>query len=259
MQLTGLDFLLWAASFVGHLGLLLVLWFRRRVSAFPLFTIFIAANVVRTIALYLIVHFATRATYFYTYWSLAIVDIVLQLSVVYEISSRIFRPLGSWAGGVRRSFVRLVTLSIVIAASLTWLANPHTLSWMQVLMIKGNLFSAVLMSELFVAMIALSVTAGLPWKAHIAKIAQGLGIYSIVDFLIESGHSYFGLSQDTRTYDALSHMRIALYIGCVAYWIVSLWRNAPPPRELTDQMYRELSALRVLVGSQLQSLRTRRG
>ena len=29
------------------------------------------------------------------------------------------------------------------------------------------------MSELFVALIALSVTVGLPWKAHVANIAWG--------------------------------------------------------------------------------------
>lgn len=258
MHLTGLDLLLWAASFVGQLALLCVLWFRQRASAFPLFTTFIMANVVRTIVLYLVLHFGPKGAYFYTYWSLAVLDTLLQLCVIYEISSRIFRPLGSWARDVRASFMWLVVVSIGIAAGLTWLANPHTRFWMQMLMIRGNLFSAVLMSELFVAMIALSVTLGLPWKAHVAKISQGLGIYSVVDFLIETGHSYFGLSQDTRAYRELSHIRIAVYIACVAYWTVTLWRDAPPPRELSDRMCRELSALQLLVGSQLRSLRSRR-
>jgi hypothetical protein len=259
MHLTGLDFLLWAASFAGHLTLLFVLWFRRRAADFPLFTTFITANVVRTIVLYLVYHFETRAaTYFYTYWSLAILDVLLQLCVVYEISSRIFRPLGSWAKDVRRSFVRLVGLSIVIAAGLTWLANPPARWWTQVV-IKGNFFSAVLMSELFVALIALSVTVGLPWKAHVAKISLGLGTYSLIDVVIETGHAYFGWGGDTRTYGELAHIRIAVYVGCVAYWIVALWRDARPPRELSDRLYRELSALQILAGVHLQSLRSRRG
>jgi len=102
------------------------------------------------------------------------------------------------------------------------------------------------------------VGAGLPWKPHAVKISQGLGIYSVIDFLIEAGHSYFGLSQGTRAYHELSQMRIALYVSCVAYWNFALWRDAPPARELSDRMYRELSALNLLVGSQLQSLRSRR-
>lgn len=258
MHLTGLDFLLWAASFLGQSALLLVLWFRRRASEFPLFTAFISSNVARTIALYLVLRFGTRAAYFYTYWSLAILDTLLQFGVVYELASHIFRPLGSWAKDVRSSCLWLAGLSIAIAAGLSWLADPHTRFWLQVLMIKGNLFSAVLISELFVAMIALSVGAGLPWKAHVVKISQGLGIYSVIDFLIEAGHSYFGLSQGTLVYHELSQIRIAVFIACVAYWNATLWRDAPPVRELSDRMYKELSALNLLVGSQLQNLRSRR-
>src|ERR1700722_4168930 len=258
MHLTGLDFLLWAASFGGQSALLFVLWFRRRASAFPFFTTYITSNVVRTTALYLILRFGTRAAYFYTFWSLGIVDMVLQLCVVYEISSRIFRPSGSWAEDVRGSCLGLAGLSIATAAGISWLADPHTWSWMQALIIRGNLFSAVLMSELFVAMIALSVGAGLAWKPHVVKISEGLGLYSVVDFLIEIGHSFFGVTRGSQTYHHLSQMRIVVYIACIGYWCITLWRDEPPPRELSDRMSRELSALQVLVGSQLQGLRSRR-
>jgi hypothetical protein len=258
MHLTGLDFLLWAASFLGQATLLFVLWFRRRASAFPFFTTYITANIARTIVLYLVLHFGSKASYFYTFWSLSVVDTVLQLCVVYEISSRIFRPSGSWARDVRGSGLTLVCLSLAMAAGLAWLADPHTRFWTQALVIRGNLFSAVLMSELFVAMIALSVGAGLAWKPHVVKIAEGLGLYSVIDFLIEIGHSYFGVSHGTQTYHDLSHIRIVVFILCVGYWNFTLWREAPPPRELSERMSRELSALQLLVGSQLQSLRSRR-
>jgi hypothetical protein len=258
MHLTGLDFLLWAASFAGQSALLFVLWFRRRASAFPFFTTYVTSNVARTIVLYLVLHFGARKTYFQTYWSLAVVDMLLQLCVVYEISSRIFRPSGSWAKDVRGSCMWLAGLSIATAAALSWLADPHTRFWTQTLIIRGNLFSEVLMSELFVAMMALSVGAGLAWKPHVVKISEGLGLYSVIAFLIEIGHSFFGVTQGTQTYHDLSQMRIVVYIVCIGYWILTLWRDAPPPRELSDRMSRELSALQVLVGSQLQSLRSRR-
>jgi hypothetical protein len=260
MHLTGLDFLLWAAGFVAGVALLFVLWFRKRASAFPIFTTYIAANVVRTIVLYALLHFGTKATYFYVYWSLAVIDDLLQLGVIYEISSHIFRPLGGWATDVRSSFVWLISLSFVVAGALTWLADPPARLGIQLVVLKGNFFSAALMSELFVALIALSVTVGLPWKAHVAKICQGLGAYSVVDFLIEAGHNYFGLSQRTQAlFGDLAHIRIGVSIACLAYWAVMLWQNAPAPRELSDQMYRELSALQVLAVSRLQSLRSRSG
>jgi len=259
MHLTGLNLLFWAASFVGHVTLLFVLCIRRRVRDFPLFTTFITANILRTIALYVIAHFGTKAIYFYTYWYLAILDVVLQLCVVYELASRIFRPLGVWAKDVRRGFVGLGSLSIVVATALAWLASPPTRLWMQSVMIKGNLFSAALMSELFVGMIILSVTVGLPWRTHIAQIAQGLGIYSVIDVLVEAAHSYFGLSRDTRAYDDLSHARIAVYLACTLYWIIMLWREAPRSRELSAQMHSDLLALQERVGYHLQSLRSRSG
>jgi hypothetical protein len=258
MHLTGLDLLLWAASFFGHVALLVVLFLRRRARTFPLFTTFICANILRTISLYLIARFGTKAAYFYTYWYLAIFDVVLQLGVVYELASGIFRPLGVWTKDIRRSFIGLGCLSVAVAAALAWLASPSTRMWMQSVMIRGNLFSAALMSELFVSMIALSVTVGLPWKTHITRIAQGLGVYSIIDVLVEAAHSYFGLGRDTRAYEALSHMRIAVYLACTLYWIIMLWREEPQSRDLPDQMRRDLLSLQERAEYRLQNLRSRR-
>jgi hypothetical protein len=258
MHLTGLDLLFWAASFAGHVTLMAVLWIRHRVRTVPFFTTFIGANILRTVVLYLIAQFGTRATYFYTYWSLAVIDLVLQLCVVYEIASGVFRPLGGWAKDAKRGLIWLGCLSIAIAAGLAWLASPPTVLWLQSMIIRGNLLSAALMSELFVGMIALSVTVGLPWKTHITRIAQGLGAYSIIDVLVEAAHGYFGLGKDTHIYTDLSHARIAIYILCTVYWIVMLWRDAPQPRELSDEMRADLVSLQEKVGYGLESLRSRR-
>ena len=93
MHLTGLDLLFWAAGFVENLGLLFVLWYRRRASAFPFFTTLATLIVVKTIALYFVNLYGTKNAYAYTYWTLAILDMTLQLCVVYEIASLVFRPL----------------------------------------------------------------------------------------------------------------------------------------------------------------------
>jgi hypothetical protein len=76
--------------------------------------------------------------------------------------------------------------------------------------------------------------------------------------LVEAAHSYFGLGRDTRAYEALSHIRIAVYLACTMYWIVMLWREAPQPRELPGQMRRDLLALQERAEYSLQSLRSRR-
>jgi hypothetical protein len=113
------------------------------------------------------------------------------------------------------------------------------------------------MSEFFVGMVVLAVKAGLPWKTHVARISQGLGVYSIIDVLIEAGHSYFGVGRNTQTYTTLSHIRIAAYLSCVAYWIIMLWRNAPDSRKLSDHMRGQLIQLQTMVDSDLEMIRGR--
>ena len=258
MHLTGLDLLFWAAGLGAHLILLCVLLIRRRFKVFPIFTAFIAANIGRTIALYFVRLYGGKTTYFYTFWLLGVLDTLLQLSVVYEMFFLTFRPLGEWAEDVRGAFVWLVTLSIAIAAALTWLATPHARLWMQVVVIKGNFFSSVCMSELFVGMVVLAVKAGLPWKTHVARISQGLGVYFLVDVLIEAGHSYFGVDGNIQTYTMLSHFRMIAYLICVAYWTIMLWRKEPDLRKLPQSLRGQLSQLQNMVDPELYRIRARK-
>ena len=255
MHLSGLDLFFWVASLVGHLTLLSVLWLRKRATQFPLFTSLIAMDVVRTIVLFFIFRLGNKDLYFYAYWSLAIVDVVLQLGVFYEIASYVFRPTGSWAEDLRWSLAWLISLSAVIGVALTWLATPATQTLHQAIAIRGNFFSSVLMSELFVGITAMSVTMGLPWRTHVARIAQGLGTYSIVGFAIEGLHSYFGVAQGTQAYSMLSHVRIAAYLVCVAYWIVTLAQEAPEPSGMPVQMQRQMLLLQRRVAFQLAHIR----
>lgn len=102
MNLSEIDLLFWAMSFIGNLVLAFVLIFRGRFRNFPIFTALIILNVARTIALFVIRWHHAQSTYFYTFWALAIVDVGLQLGIVYELSSKVFRPLGEWASDVRK-------------------------------------------------------------------------------------------------------------------------------------------------------------
>jgi hypothetical protein len=258
MHLTGLDLLFWAAGLVAHLVLLSVLLIRRRFKTFPIFTVFILSNIARTATLYFVAQHGNGTSYFYTFWSLGILDTLLQLAVVYEMYSHTFRPHGTWARDIRGTFAWIAAVAIAVAAGLTWLAAPHARLWMQVVVIKGNFFSSVALSELFVGMIALSVKAGLPWKTHVARISPGLGAYSMIDLVIDTGHSYFGVGRNTQTYTMLSHFRMSAYLVCVAYWIFMLWRNAPDPRQLPDSLHGQLIRLQNVVNSDLERIRVRK-
>ena len=122
-------------------------------------------------------------------------------------------------------------------------------------MIRGNFFSSALLSELFVAMIALSVTMAYPWRTHVARLAQGLGAYSLFGIFTEAAHSYFGTNAGKETYTWISHLRIVLYLLCVTYWTGALWLKEPEPRKMPDQLHQELLALQRRTALVLQQIR----
>lgn len=244
MHLSRLDFIFWAATSVGHIALLGVLVGRGRVAQYPIFTTLIAANIARTITLYFVFDFGTEKQYSYTYWSLAILDVALQFGVVYELAVHTFRPLGAWARDLRSYFAGLICLSLVVAGGLTWLASPPARKFLDAVVIKGIFFCSVCMIELFVGMLALSTTAGLPWRTHASKISQGLGVYSMVCVLIDVAHNYFGIRGDNRMFFILSHIRVFVYLCCLCFWIAMLWPDEPPSRQLTDEMRLQLSEFR---------------
>lgn len=254
MQLTSLDRILWAASFIGQVLLLTVLFVRRRARSFPFFTLYIIESLAKTIVLSLIFWYCSFAVYRHSYWSLSILDEFLQCLVFYELAGHIFCPTGTWARDVHRAFLGLVGASVVVAFSLAWLAQPPTQQAIQTFVLRSDFFSSMLMSELFVGAVALSISAGLPWKTHVARIAQALGAYSLFCTAECIVANYVGLT-GRGVYTRLSHLRILIYIACEAYWIVMLWLDAPAPRELPEKMRHQIYSLHKQVEYDLIKIR----
>ena len=256
MNLSGFDHFVWAASFAGQILLLLVLVVRQRARSFPLFTVYAVENIVTTCVLYAVYsHF--YSAYFYAFWSLQIVDEAFQLLVFCELAVHVFCPTGEWAPDVRKTFVGLMCASTLVALLLAWLAHPPPSLPIKAFFLRSDLFSAALMSELFVGTMVLSVTVGLPWKTHVARIAQGLGAFSLI--CVAKDIVYLGLGADSRIFRELDHVRILAYLGCEAYWIVMLWQEAPAPRELPEAMRTRIYTLQRQLEYDLIKIRAWRG
>jgi hypothetical protein len=254
MHLTGTILLFWAAGLTAHTILLVVLLTRHRAATFPIFTALIAMNLINSLALYEIALHGTKHTYFIAYFAFAGLDLVLQLAVTYELASDIFCPTGKWAPDVRNGFLILAFISILVAGALACLPSPPEKTLLGTVLDRGNLFSSALQCELFVGMIAFSATAGLPWKTHVARIAQGLGFYSLIGLLTEAGHNI--LPRNTTPYAVLTYFRMTTYLVCSTYWIVTLWMEAPAPQELPEKTRRQLFTLQRRVEYDLRKLRS---
>src|ERR1700733_1502481 len=255
MHLTGFDSFLWASGLIGHLILLLVLIGRRHVLSFPCFTALVVIDITKTVILFPVHRYGSATAYFTAYWSLALLDQAAQIAVVYELFAIIFRPLREWPRDVRGSLMSLILLSLGLASILTALGTPHTRLWIQAVVIKGGFFSSVLFSELLIGMIALSIRVGLTWKSDVARIAQGLGAYSMIDILVEASHMVFRIGPGAQTYITLSHVRMIAYLLCLGYWVTSLSKKAPESLKMPVAMRLQLSQVQSQVDANLSRVR----
>ncbi len=255
MHPSGFERAVVAATLTGDVLILLVLFARHRARSFPLFTALIAEELISAVLGNLVRAHLALSAYKYTYWSLGILDEVLQVLVFYEIAVQVFCPTGVWARDVRRTFLGMAGVSVVVAFLLAWLAQPAALSPVVTFILRTNFFSAALMSELFVGMIVLSSTVGLPWKTHASRIAQGLGAYSLICVGIDIITNFVGVRSDAHTRLHLAHMVSLTWIACEAYWIVTLWAEAPAPRELPEIMRIQIYSLNRWVENDLIRIR----
>lgn len=253
MHLSGTILVFWAAGLVGHCLLLTVLLMRHRAVAFPIFSALILCNVLNAVVLYLVAVYGSKHDYLVTYFGFAILDFVLQLGVTYELARHLFCPTGEWAQDVRKGVMLLAAASLLIAVVLASLPVPPERTVLGTLLDRGNLLSSALQCQLFVGMIAFSTIARLPWRTHVARIAQGLGLYELIGILTEAGHNL--TVRNSTAFQSLTYVRMSAYLGCLAYWIVMLWRDAPEPRELPEDIRKFFFTLRVKVEYDLRKLR----
>lgn len=255
MHLSGFDVSVWAASFIGHVVLLGVLIGRKRAKQFPVFSAFIAFNILRTCLLFYI-NSRHRSQYFSLYWGLAAVDEVFGFAILYESAAIVFRPTGAWVRDARGALWIMVILSLAVALLLTSMATPVTRAPMQVAILRGKFLAATLITELFVGVMAFSGHVGLAWRTHVARICQGLGLYSGFCVIADIAVTYYGVRPQSNLYHELSQARIFVYLVCLGYWIVVLWLQAPDSSEMPQVMHKQVLLLQQRLEADLDKVRS---
>jgi hypothetical protein len=255
MHPKGFDVFAWAAAFIANVALAALLLLRGRARSFPFFTLYILEQVFDAVLTYFVIGRVSFYTYQNYYWGMGALEEVLKLCVFYEIAMHVFRPTGVWARDIRKTFAGLIVLSIAIAAVLSWLAEPVAPRFLQTLVLRANFFSAVLLSELCVGMVVLSGTVGLPWRTHVSRIAQGLGTFALVRVASGIIENALGVQPGRHTLTRLNDAVSLTYIVCAVYWIVTLWADAPAPRELPEAMRMQIYSLQRQVENDLRRIR----
>jgi hypothetical protein len=248
---------LWAAGFCELVALVLVLIARGRWRAFPIFSAYISFQVIEAMALYGIHRFGNSYVYFWFFWICAVVDLALQIAVVFELSGIVLKPTGTWVRDARKMFFLLALAGTVVAAAVSYGVNPTVPNSLDNWIEKGNLFAAMLNAQLFVAMGLASTRLGLAWRHHVMGIATGWAVWAVVGLFAEAAYSYFGTNWRGVVLD---NMRIVAYQIATIYWAINLWLPEPETRTLSSEMQSYLIGLQqhVKLGAQgVSSMRRR--
>jgi hypothetical protein len=251
MNLSRLDDILWAASFMGHVALLCVLILRGRWRTFPIFTALIAFDTFLTVSLYGIYAHGSKIWYARIYWAAAVVDFALQIGVVLEVARIVLRPTGAWVRDARKQFVIWALMGVALAVLLAWGVSPPGLKAKEAWEVRGSLFTSLVTCELVLVMALTATRLGLGWRSHVMALGQGLAVWSIVAVAVDGIQSYLGAAQQFATLD---HVRIFVYCASLLYWIVQFWLPEPVRRPISPEMRNYILALHRKVTYDLDSV-----
>ncbi|MGC2636484.1 MAG: hypothetical protein WA294_04855 [Acidobacteriaceae bacterium] len=251
MKLSGIDKIVWALSFYGNIALLAVLLVRGRWRQFPIFTCFIAFDVARSIALYLLYSHGLMAWYAHVYWWALLPDFGLQVGVILEIARIVLRPTGTWVQDARLQFAAAAAGGVVVAAVLAWWVSPPAQSALAAWRIRGNLFTSLVICELFVVMTLTANRLGLGWRSHVMAIGQGLTAWSSVMVVTTALQSYVGPGFLFRELD---QVRAFAYIAAIFWMMARLWIAEPARQPLAHELEQYILALHKRVAYDLQRI-----
>ena len=251
MNLSLLDNVLWAASFLGNAALLLVLIVRGRWRTFPIFSFWIGFQVALTIALFEVYRHGSLGLYRWTYWTAAFIDIALQLGILWEVARIVLRPTGTWVRDARSFFLTFGIAGTVIAMGLAFALHPAARSSLAAWELRGEAFSSLLICELFVALLFASSRLALVQRHHVMALAQGLTVWALLSVGTDVAKNYISTGP---VFTQLDHVRIFAYLGALVYWIVIFWLPEPQRNPLPPEMLNYLVALHKRVAYDLESV-----
>jgi hypothetical protein len=249
MKLTLADGLVWALGFLGTLTLLVVLLVRGRSKRFPMLTSWMLFQVAYNVLGFALFEHGDPSLYTRAYWIGLWPDFLLQLGVIVEIARIVLRPTGTWVRDARTQFITAGLGGAVVAAILSWwISPPHSTftAWE----LRVDLFTSLVICELFVTMSVTANHLGLGWRSHVMAEGEGLTVWAGVMTITTSLQSYFG----NRYFSTIDHFRGLAWMGGVLWIAVRLWVPEPERQPISEELQKYILALHRRVEYDLRRL-----
>jgi hypothetical protein len=252
MKFSVMDRVLWAAGFYSTLALAVVLLWRGRWRKFPIFTGWLVFLTARTIVLFLLYQHGSARWYAHIYWWSLWPDFAFQLGVVAEIARIVLRPTGTWIRDARVGFLTAGLAGAVGAALLVWWVAPPAKTWLAAFQIRSNLFTSLVICELFVVMSITANRLGLGWRNHVMALGQGLTAWSSITVLTSSVQTFLG-----GGHRGLDQIRAIAYIAASIWMGLRLWIAEPERQPLAPELHKYIVALHQRVEYDLRRIDAR--
>ena len=251
MHFSAVDKVLWAAGLAVDIALFLVMVFRGRLRRFPILTIWIAVLAIRTVALMVVYDHGSKYWYTWVYVVGYGIDFALQLGLVVEIARIVLRPTGTWIRDARLPFVAGGTAGAAVAVLFAWWVSPPASNAVTLWQTRVNLFTSLVICELFVLMTFTANRFGLGWRNHVMAIGQGLTAWSSIMVLKTSVQSFPGTQ---HYYSLLNELRSVTYLAAIGWIILQLWRDEPERKPISPDLHEYILALHRRVEYDLRRL-----
>lgn len=255
MNLSALDWILVVASSLGSTALFAILIVRHRWRGFPVFTVFMGFETILGPVLYTLVQHGSRNWYARVYWSSILVEFALELGIVFEIARIVLKPTGTWVRDARSQFILWGVTGILLAAALPFLVTPPATNFLGRLMVRGELFTSLVICELIAVVTRTSKSLGLGWRNHVMALGNGWTVWAVVAILVDGLHSYFGAQ---RYFGVLDQIRTITYLAALGYWSVQFWLEEPARQPISEELSAYIQVLHRRIKNDLDTIGAQR-
>jgi hypothetical protein len=238
----------WIAASTASAILLLVMMVRGRWRQFPILAVWLAFQTLRTLALATAYSRNSRSWYTHVYWAGLWIDFALQLGVVIEIARIVLRPTGTWVRDARGRFAAGGLAGILVAGLFAWFVSPSGyFAWLT----RDNLFTSMVICELFVVMSLTANRLGLGWRSHVMAVGQGLTAWSSLMVLKTALQSIPG---SQPFYSPLEDVRGFTYTAAICWMTFRMWVEEPERQPIAEDLQEYILALHRRVEYDLRRL-----
>jgi hypothetical protein len=237
MSLHGLYAAISLLGFVAQIGLLVVLLVRRQFKTFPIFTLYLAFNLLCDVCTVVLVGLDRSHAARTVYLASLPLQYLLELGVLLEIAWNVLRPvLTSLPRGTIRVFVSLIALAVLCGTLLAWHFQD---TGNKVYDIKGplDLTVGLLRMLIFAAIAGFAQVLGIGWKNKVLQLATALSFYSAVDLIVSLSERHAG------GFHALEPLRSVAYLLELGFLVWAFTTKEVRRREFSPQMAQFLVTL----------------